>query len=87
MKTLHFANYTLQANVNRTTETRFFELLRDAEKFMGGKYGYILSVKEGGFMKVRGLNMTLSASEHQKIAQCSIRWEAKINRKGLVPGY
>jgi hypothetical protein len=87
MKTLHFANYTRQANVTRTTEAQFFTLLRDAEEFMEGKYGYILSVREGGFMKVRGLNMTLGATEHQKITQCEITWSAKIERKDLIPGH
>ena len=87
MKTLHFANYTRQANVNRTTETIFFDLLRNAEEFMNGKYGYIISVKEGGFMRVRGLNMSLSAAEHQKITQCEVKWGAKIERKELIPGY
>ena len=60
--------------------------MRDAEEFMEGKFGYILSVKEGGFMKLRGLNMKLSAAEHQKIAQCEIAWNAKLERKGLIPG-
>jgi hypothetical protein len=86
MKTMHFANYTDLPDSARTTETTFFPLLREAREFMEGKYGYIISVREGGFMKIRGLNMPLSAAEHQRITQCSIRWDAKIERK-LVPGY
>jgi hypothetical protein len=43
-----FVNWTEQANVGRTSETRMFDTLREARQFADGKHGYITRQTDGG---------------------------------------